>query len=137
LIPKNKLGFQGAEMPMKKHKAKSPTDLDAVIGQRIRKARHLRGWSQEDLAQRLGVTFQQLQKYENAANRVTASRLYQIAKILNLPVAYFFGERNVIPKKLEFAFDEDSADLLAKFRPLSKPKRKIIRDLLVQLAKAA
>src|SRR5258708_4740452 len=117
-------------MPMKKHKAKSPTNLDAVIGRRIRQARHLRGLSQEGLAERLGVTFQQLQKYENAANRVTASRLYQIAKILDLPVAYFFGDRNVIPKKLEFAFDEDSADLLAKFRLLSKPKRKIIRDLL-------
>lgn len=122
---------------MKKNKARLPTNVDAIIGERIREGRLLRDLSQEDLAQRLGVTFQQLQKYEKANNRVAASRLYVIARILELPLAYFFGDTDVVPRKLDLVFDEESADLLKKFQPLSKSKRRVVRNLIVQLAKAA
>jgi transcriptional regulator with XRE-family HTH domain len=124
-------------MLMNTVKARQPTKLDALIGQRIRQARTLRNLSQAELATKAGVTFQQLQKYENGSNRVSASRLYQIAKILEFPVTYFFGEQDLVPKKMEWALDEDSAEVLVRFHPLSKPKRKIVRELLVQLGKAA
>lgn len=122
---------------MKKNKARSPTNLDAIIGERIKQGRLLRGLSQEDLAERLGVTFQQLQKYEKSTNRVAASRLYAIATALELPLAYFFGDMDVVPRKLDIVFDEESADLLKRFRPLSKSNRRVVRNLIVQLAKAA
>lgn len=119
---------------MKKSKARSPTELDAIIGQKIREGRLLRDVSQEDLAAKIGITFQQLQKYENARNRVSASRLHLIARVLELPLAFFFGGQDIVPKKLDLRFDNDSVDLLRKFRPLSKPKRKMVRDLAGQLA---
>jgi transcriptional regulator with XRE-family HTH domain len=75
------------------HMAKSPRgvrDLDVQIGQRIKEARHAQGMAQETLANGLGITFQQVQKYENASNRVSASRLYDIANILGTPITYFY-----------------------------------------------
>ncbi len=64
--------------------------VDAHVGDRIRVRRTLMGMSQEKLGEALGLTFQQVQKYENGANRVSASRLFQLSKILNVPVSYFF-----------------------------------------------
>lgn len=70
--------------------SKSATDLDHVIGQRIRLARVTAGLSQGELADLVGVTFQQIQKYECATNRVSASRLHVIAGHLHKPIASFF-----------------------------------------------
>jgi len=64
--------------------------VDKHVGDRIRVRRKLLGMNQEKVGEGLGVTFQQVQKYENGANRVSASRLFQISKILNVPVPYFF-----------------------------------------------
>jgi len=64
---------------------------DVEIGQRIRAQRLSRGMSQEDLAERLGITFQQVQKYEKGGNRVTAARLREIANALKLPIVSFYG----------------------------------------------
>ena len=64
--------------------------VDVHVGDRIRVHRTLLGMSQEKLGEGLELTFQQVQKYENGANRVSASRLFQISKILNVPVPYFF-----------------------------------------------
>ena len=64
--------------------------VDEHVGERIRVRRTLLDISQEKLGEGLGLTFQQVQKYENGANRVSASRLFQISKILNVPVPYFF-----------------------------------------------
>ncbi|PZO89022.1 MAG: XRE family transcriptional regulator [Micavibrio aeruginosavorus] len=64
--------------------------IDRHVGQKVRQARIFRGMSQEDLAVAIGLTFQQVQKYENGSNRLSASRIYQIAKILRLKPAYFF-----------------------------------------------
>jgi transcriptional regulator with XRE-family HTH domain len=67
-----------------------PNPVDLHVGARIRMRRRMLGVSQERLADALGLTFQQVQKYERGANRVSASKLYEIAASLQTPVAYFF-----------------------------------------------
>ncbi len=69
---------------------KTPNPVDVHVGGRMRLRRTLLGYSQEKLGDAVGLTFQQIQKYERGANRVSASRLYQFSKILNVPVAFFF-----------------------------------------------
>jgi transcriptional regulator with XRE-family HTH domain len=67
-----------------------PHPVDIHVGSRVRLRRTLLGLSQERLGEAIGLTFQQIQKYENGANRVSASRLYAISCILDVPVAFFF-----------------------------------------------
>ena len=69
---------------------KNPNPIDIHVGARLRMRRVLQGMSQESLGERLDLTFQQVQKYEKGANRVSASRLYQIGEILKVPVEFFF-----------------------------------------------
>ena len=66
--------------------------VDVLVGKRIRMLRIQRSLSQSELAEALGLTFQQIQKYEKGANRVSCSRLFEIARTLNAPIAYFFGD---------------------------------------------
>jgi len=66
--------------------------VDAHVGSRVRMRRTLLGLSQEKLGEALSLTFQQVQKYERGANRIGASRLYQISKVLEVPVSFFFEE---------------------------------------------
>ena len=73
---------------------KSPNPVDLYVGGRIRMRRRSLGVSQEKLADELGLTFQQVQKYERGANRVSASKLYEIARSLQTPVAFFFEGLN-------------------------------------------
>jgi transcriptional regulator with XRE-family HTH domain len=73
---------------------KSPNPVDLYVGGRIRMRRRSLGVSQEKLADDLGLTFQQVQKYERGANRVSASKLYEIARSLQTPVAFFFEGLN-------------------------------------------
>lgn len=68
--------------------ARSPTDVDVRTGGRIRILRQEQGLSQTDLGERCGITFQQVQKYERGSNRISGSRLVQIAKVLKTDVAY-------------------------------------------------
>jgi transcriptional regulator with XRE-family HTH domain len=70
---------------------KKPDPVDVEVGQRIRIQRLQSGLSQTSLAEQLGVTFQQVQKYEKGVNRVGAGRLTKIAKVLGVPVSTFFG----------------------------------------------
>ena len=70
----------------------SADPIDVAVGARIRLFRKMRGLSQQALAEAAGVTFQQIQKYERGANRVSASMLARIAETLNAPVAELFGE---------------------------------------------
>lgn len=70
---------------------KRPDLVDAEVGRRIRAQRLLSGMSQSELGRQIGVTFQQVQKYENGLNRVGAGRLTKIAKVLGTPVGAFFG----------------------------------------------
>lgn len=74
------------------HSARRPDAIDHSVGQTIRKLRLAANMSQETLAARVGVTFQQLQKYENGQNRVSASRLLQLATALGARVEAFFTE---------------------------------------------
>jgi transcriptional regulator with XRE-family HTH domain len=69
---------------------RSPNPVDLHVGGRIRMRRRILGVSQEKLADALGLTFQQVQKYERGANRVSASKLYEIARTLQAPITYFF-----------------------------------------------
>jgi transcriptional regulator with XRE-family HTH domain len=71
--------------------AKSPDHIDIEVGQRIRIYRKTRGLSQTVLADQLGVTFQQVQKYENGRNRIGAGRLTRVAQVLDVPVAALLG----------------------------------------------
>ncbi|HUN49962.1 MAG TPA: helix-turn-helix transcriptional regulator [Candidatus Sulfotelmatobacter sp.] len=80
--------------------------MDAHIGGRLRLRRTLMGFSQEKLAEAVGLTFQQIQKYEKGANRIGASRLYQFSNILEVPPSYFFDS---MPPELARA-DGDTSD---------------------------
>jgi len=71
---------------------KLPNPVDIHVGSRIRLRRMMIGMSQERLGERLGLTFQQVQKYEKGANRVGASRLFAISNILEVPVEFFFAD---------------------------------------------
>ena len=76
----------------KKGASDGPNPVDIHVGARLRLRRSLTGMSQEQLGKALGLTFQQIQKYERGANRMGASRLYQLGRILNVQVDWFFDE---------------------------------------------
>lgn len=93
-------------VPAHKFKAspRSPTDVDKAVAARIQMARKSVGMSQERLGELLGVTFQQVQKYGTGMNRVSASRLYQIANAVGVPIGYFFEDvenRNSYDKNIK------------------------------------
>ncbi len=69
-----------------------PHPVDVHVGHRLRMRRTLLGMSQEQVAEALGLTFQQLQKNERGANRIGSSRLFELSNILDVPVSYFFEE---------------------------------------------
>lgn len=73
-------------------KGEGPNEIDVHVGQRLRELRMLAGMSQSDLAATIGLTFQQLQKYERGVNRISASKLYLLARHLNVPVSTFFAD---------------------------------------------
>ena len=71
---------------------KTPNPVDIHVGSRVRLRRMMLGMSQEKLGEHLGITFQQIQKYEKGTNRIGASRLQHIARVLTVPVAFFFED---------------------------------------------
>jgi transcriptional regulator with XRE-family HTH domain len=77
------------------NKKQSPDPIDTMVGRRVKEGRQKRGLSQKEFAGRLGVTFQQLQKYEAATNRVSASRLKRVADALELPIEFFYRNEGV------------------------------------------
>lgn len=78
---------------MTKKKTKGTPDIvDVHVGKRLRVRRSLLGMSQEKLADAIGLTFQQIQKYEHGVNRISAGRLFQFSKILDVPVSYFYDQ---------------------------------------------
>lgn len=70
----------------------TPNPIDIHVGKRVRLRRTLLGMSQEKLGEALGLTFQQVQKYERGTNRIGSSRLYNLSQILGVPVSFFFDE---------------------------------------------
>jgi transcriptional regulator with XRE-family HTH domain len=91
-----------------------PDPVDVHVGARIRTRRLLLGMNQETLANALGLTFQQVQKYEGGSNRVSASRLAEMAEVLGVPIAYFFND-------LELAADPMAAAEVALREMLQRP----------------
>lgn len=93
---------------------KQPNPVDIHVGGRLRMRRMLVGMSQEKLGEALGLTFQQVQKYEKGTNRIGASRLYNISQILSVPVNFFFEN---IPDghggANQFGYTENSSDNFA------------------------
>lgn len=85
------------------------SSVDVHVGRRIRLLRGLRKFSQEKLAKALGITFQQVQKYERGTNRIGAGRLYEMAKILGVPVGFFFDELDSFTLPLEVGLQEEQA----------------------------
>jgi transcriptional regulator with XRE-family HTH domain len=75
-----------------RQKSDKPNPIDVHVGSRVRLRRTLLGMSQEKLGEAIGLTFQQVQKYERGANRIGASRLYDLSRVLDVPVSYFFEE---------------------------------------------
>jgi transcriptional regulator with XRE-family HTH domain len=121
----------------------SRTDaVDAHVGQRIRARRVVMGFSQEKLANALGLTFQQVQKYEKGANRVGASRLFDLARVLEVPVAYFFdGLPSARPDNAadipgwpmaEAGLKRETLDLLRAYNSISDP---VVRRRVFDLAR--
>ncbi|QEE09715.1 helix-turn-helix transcriptional regulator [Bartonella kosoyi] len=108
--------------------------LDLFVGKRIRFRRKMLKMSQKTLGQHLGVSFQQIQKYEKGLNRMSAGRLKEISDILNVPLAFFYT--NIITKEnASYHYDELAASkeeylLLKSFRVLTSVKQKAILKLL-------
>lgn len=127
---------------------KSPNPVDLHVGGRVRMRRKMLGVSQERLAEALGLTFQQVQKYERGANRISASKLYEIARFLSAPIAYFFEGLSDPSARDGGTHDETSEqhvhgflmtteglELAAAFPRIARPKlRRRILDLVRSLA---
>jgi transcriptional regulator with XRE-family HTH domain len=88
-----------------------PHPIDVTVGKRIRLRRVQLGLSQTELGKKLGVTFQQVQKYENGANRVSCSRLYEISTALDVPINFFFMDSSRTSLDLAVAEQFDVPDL--------------------------
>jgi transcriptional regulator with XRE-family HTH domain len=69
-----------------------PNPIDVHVGTRVRMRRTIVGLSQSALAEKMGITFQQVQKYERGSNRISSSRLFDLVRILDVPISYFFDE---------------------------------------------
>jgi transcriptional regulator with XRE-family HTH domain len=130
---------------------KSPNPVDQHVGRRVRMRRVLVGMSQERLGDALGLTFQQVQKYEKGTNRIGASRLQQIAGVLNVSPAFFFEDMEALEKAQTGQLNEDGSTFVVDFLSTSeglvlnknfvrirdpKIRRKVV-ELVTSLAQAS
>lgn len=97
------------------HVPGTPRPVDVHVGKRVRLRRTLLGMSQERLGQAIGLTFQQIQKYERGANRIGASRLFELSRVLDVPVSFFFddmpgdmGSQSSLAGQVESAAQDDN-----------------------------
>src|SRR5437868_8301678 len=86
MVEKGKIGRR------RRQKSDKPNPTDVHVGARVRLRRTLLGMSQEKLGEALGLTFQQVQKYERGTNRIGASRLFDLSRVLEVPVSFFFED---------------------------------------------
>lgn len=128
---------------------KTPNPVDKHVGSRVRMRRVLIGMSQEKLGEALGITFQQIQKYEKGTNRIGASRMQQISNVMGVPVSYFFedapgsasaggagfGESQGSDYVVDFLTTSEGLQLNKSFVKITdaKVRRKLV-DLVVALA---
>ncbi|WP_369061037.1 helix-turn-helix transcriptional regulator [Caulobacter sp. 73W] len=112
-----------------------PDPIDIAVGARIRARRKVQGFSQSHVAQQLGLTFQQIQKYERGVNRVSASKLVQIAALLGTSVAWLVGEEESAGAGDQWSIlgEAGAMELLQSFSELKSPRA---RNALVRLARA-
>ena len=120
--------------------AEGPNPVDRHVGLRIRMRRKALAMSQERLAEAVGLTFQQIQKYERAANRVSASKLWEIARALKAPVTYFYEglpDADEAPgaraEMQDFLLTADGLELAAAFPRIRQPR---LRRKVVELVRA-
>lgn len=126
-----------------------PDPVDVHVGSRVRLRRTLLGMSQEKLGDALGLTFQQVQKYERGANRIGSSRLFQLSKILDVPVSFFFDDMetaatagargmsdgNSVPFEAEQLARRETLELVRAYYRITEPTvRKRIFELVKSVA---
>ena len=116
-----------------------PHPVDVLVGRRARERRTLEGMSQSAVAAKLGLTFQQLQKYERGHNRISASRLYELAQLFDVPVAYFYEEIEAgkgAPSRDDMVAKRETLELVRAYYAISDPAvRHSIRKLTQAAAK--
>jgi len=125
---------------------RKPNPIDIHVGSRVRMRRKLMGVSQEKLAEALGLTFQQVQKYERGVNRVSASKLFETSKFLGVEVSYFFdglagrdpasgfAESESERYTHEFLMTNEGVELASLFPRLAGKQRRRILELVRTLA---
>jgi transcriptional regulator with XRE-family HTH domain len=118
-----------------------PNPVDISVGKRVRQRRWLLGMTQEELAGEIGIKFQQVQKYEVGANRISASRLWDISKALEVPVSFFFetvrkenGVSLPATAPVDPFSDKEALDLVRAYYGIPKAHRKMLFDLAKALA---
>lgn len=115
-------------------------DIDLHLGRRLRRRRRLLGLTQQQLAVQVGIRFQQIQKYECGANRISAARLWQLAEALETPVAYFYDglaeaidDATPTSKGGEVFSRKETLDLIQAYYQLDERPRRRLLDLAKSL----
>ena len=117
--------------------------VDAHVGKRIRHRRWMVGMTQQQLADKVGIKFQQIQKYETGMNRVSASRLWDIAETLGVQIAFFFeglSADSEVPHAAapsDFLADKEALDLVRSYYAIPEAQRRRLFDLARVLSEAA
>ncbi len=117
--------------------------VDEYVGKRVRQRRWMVGFSQQQLGEAVGIKFQQIQKYETGMNRVSASRLWDIAKVLDVPVTFFFdGYEGDVPKAKgtrqgDLLADKEALELVRSYYAIPETQRRKLFDLARVLSDAA
>ncbi|MDD9911422.1 MAG: helix-turn-helix transcriptional regulator [Alphaproteobacteria bacterium] len=116
-------------------RTKPPHPVDIHVGQRLKQQRKLKNISQEKLGEQLGVTFQQIQKYENATNRISASKLYELSQILQTPIQFFFENYQKSPQPTEKPNNVTTKELnfTKRFRQLNPAQQQAFTNLINKL----
>jgi transcriptional regulator with XRE-family HTH domain len=115
------------------------TDIDLHLGRRLRRRRRLLGLTQQQLALKVGIRFQQIQKYECGANRISAARLWELAEALETPVSYFYDGLAEAMERRDAAANGDSfsrketLDLIQAYYQLGERPRRRLLDLAKSL----
>jgi transcriptional regulator with XRE-family HTH domain len=106
--------------------------VDAHVGKRIRHRRWMVGMTQQQLADQVGIKFQQIQKYETGMNRVSASRLYDIANVMDVPVAFFFEGLDASDQGRagdDLLGDKEALELVRAYYAIPEAQRRRLFDL--------
>lgn len=116
--------------------------VDVHVGKRIRHRRWMVGMTQQQLAERVGIKFQQIQKYETGMNRVSASRLWDISEALDVPVSFFFegmvdGEDVDRPGAGDFLSDKEAMELVRSYYAIPENQRRRLFELARSLGDVA